>query len=821
MNGCLTELRDDLRFAARLLRKSPGFTTVAVLTLALAIGANTAIFSVVNGVLLRPLPFSEPERLFVVERHSPHGTGPHLSLPQYVFLRAQPQPFSRLTAYPSFNTSFTLGQSQPPERVWGAQVTRSFFEVFGMRPPLGRAFLPEEDVPNGPLAVVLSHGLWQRRFGGQPGVLGGQLTLNGQPYTIVGIAPAEFQHPGGADLWVPLQLNMAGTDNAHYLTVIGQLGSGQSPALVDPLVREQSEVLRASRPELLRTGVVLRAQQLHTALADTARPALLVLLGAVGLLLLIACVNLANLQIARATGRERELGLRAALGASPARLVRQLLTESVLLSGAGGVLGLLLAAGALPGLLALAPEGLPLREAISVDGMVLTFTFCVSVVSGLAFGVLPAWHVSRLVPRGSLQLGGRRATIGATGSRTRRVLVVCQVALAVILLIGASLLVKSFTLLRGTAPGFDSAGVLAIKVSLPATRYGDLGAVESFVRRVTEQGRSVPDLEAVGFTTVLPFELGPGIDFYIHQAPLGQDEHTRLGAALYRPVSGGYFKVLKINAVRGRLLDDLDGAQSPAVVVINQAAARRFWPDEDPVGRFVTLGVSVPMMAHIGRREIIGVVNDVREQGLHLEAPPIIYIPLGQMPPRFHAWGVALMPPSVLVRGTGSITALTENMQQVIWTLDPQLPINQFVPLDRHISGSLGAQRFNTLLMGLMAGLALLLAAMGIYGVLSYLVNQRTQEMGVRMALGATRTQVVWLVLRQGLVTVGLGLALGVLGSLWFTHLLSSLLVYVSELDPVVFIVAPVLLLLVALVAILLPALRASRVDPMVALRTE
>jgi predicted permease len=820
MNGRLTELRDDLRFAARLLRKSPGFTAVAVLTLALAIGANSAIFSVVNGVLLRPLPFSEPERLFIVDRSSTRQNADHVSVPQFAFLAAQPGPFSLITAYPTFNTSFTLGHARPPERVWGAQVTRAFFEVLGVPLQLGRGFLPEEDVPGGPHVVVLSHELWRDRFGGQAQALGQSIALNGAPHTIIGVTPPGFQHPAGVSLWTPLQLQLATAENTHYLTVIGLLRPGQDPEQVDSLVRAQGEQLRASRPEVLRAEVVLSARPLHKAMAGGARPALLVLLGAVGLLLLTACVNLANLQLARATGRERELALRTALGASPARLVRQLLTESVLLSFVGGVLGLLLAVGALPGILALASDRLPLKEAIRVDGMVLAFTFGVSMLSGLVFGVLPAVQASRLAPRGSLQVSTLRATIGTAGARTRRVLVVCQVALALILLIGASLLVKSFTLLSTMEPGFEPRGVATTKLSLPTTPYGEVNAMESFIREVTALGQAVPGVEAVGFATVLPMEEGPGIDFRIHGGPSSQ-EPARIGASRYRPVSGGYFKVLKIDLVRGRLLDDLDRYGTPPVVVINEAAAQRFWPGEEPLGQFVTLGVSSPTMADVGRREIIGVVKNVREQGLHADPPPVIYVPISQLPARFHELLVVLLPQTLLVRSSASTASVTEAMQGVIWSLDSQLPVPQFVPMEQRIRGSLGARRFNTLLMGMMAGLALLLAAMGIYGVLSYLVNQRTQEMGVRMALGATRAQVVWLVLRQGLVTVGLGLALGVLGALWFTHLLSSLLVYVSELDPVAFIVAPVLLLLVALVAILLPALRASRVDPMVALRTE
>ncbi|HEX8698763.1 MAG TPA: ABC transporter permease [Myxococcaceae bacterium] len=820
MNGRLTELRDDLRFAIRLLRKNPGFTVVAVLTLALAIGANTAIFSVVNGVLLRPLPFEQPERLFWVVRRGTDGSTFSLSVPQTVFLAAQPRPFEQITAFPATTSGFNLNEGNAPEHVLGTQVMWNFFEVFGVPPMMGRGFLPEEDRPDGPRVVVLSHEMWQRRFGGVPDMVGRSIRLNGESHTVVGVAPPEFRYPEEVQLWAPLRLDMNTTATMHYLLVTGRLRPGVDPKQVSALLKEQGELMQARHPEIFRQGFVLEASPLHGAIAASARSALLVLLGAVGLLLLIACVNLANLQLARATAREWELALRTALGASPGRLTRQLLTESVLLSGVGGGLGLILAAVSLPGLLGLASEQLPLREAVRVDGVVLAFTFGLSVLAGLLFGVLPAWQAARLAPAGSLQVSTSRATQGRAGSRTRRVLVVCQVALAVVLLIGAGLLVKSFAMLQGVEPGFDPEGVLTMRLSLPRERYGSLKAFDTFVQRVVARGRALPGVEALGFAMTLPTEMGPGIDFRIHGSPQNKGS-DRLGAAYYRPVTGGYFKALRLELVRGRLLDDLDHYGTARVVVISEAAAQRFWPGGDPIGQRVTLAVSSPAITDVEPREIIGVVKNVRERGLHIEPPAILYVPASQVGPVFHELYVGLVPQKLVIRGTGDPKELAEAMQQVIREVDPEQPVTNALPMSQLLARSLGAQRFNTLLMGLMAALALILAAMGIYGVLSYLVNQRTQEMGVRMAMGATRAQVVWLVLRQGLATVGMGLALGMLGALWFTHLLSSLLFYVSELDPVAFAAAPIILLVVALVAILVPALRASRVDPIVALRAE
>ena len=814
-------LLEDIRFAARILRKNLGFTAVAVLTLALAIGANTAIFSVVNGVLLRPLPFHQPERLFRVVRHDLDRTDAPLSMPQFAFLARQPQPFSQLMAFPMLTSGFNLVIEGQPERVMGGPVTHAFFGVLGVAPALGRDFLPEEDRVGGPRVVLLGHELWRQRFGGRAELVGQQVIVNGEPHTVVGVAPPGFSFPPQAQLWTPIQLDPATTETTHYLAVVGRLRPDADPRQVGSQVEAQGEQLRALQPEAVLLANKLSAVEMKALATRPARPALLVLLGAVGLVLLIACVNLANLQIARASTRERELAIRAALGASPGRLARQLLTESLLLSGAGGVLGLLLAVVCLPALLALAPAGALPPGQIRIDGAVLAFTLGVALLAGLLFGVLPAWLVSRLEPRGSLQASPLNATAGTRGSLMRKVLVVSEVALSVILLIGAALLARSFVLLTSVSPGVDVRGVLTMKLALPEERYGEPEKLEAFSLGVVERVRSLPGVEAVGFAQALPFEVGPRLDLSFADSAPGAPPLEDAGLVHYRPVTRGYFEALKIGLVRGRLLDSLDRYGSAPVAVINETAARRYFSGREPVGQRIMLGRIIPYLAEKQPREVIGVVRDVHELGLRRAPPPIVYIPLGQISPKLNTRFLRLTAHRLVIRASEPSATLFEDVQREVLAVDPLQPAAVSEPMEELVSRQVSPERFNTLLMGLLAGLALGLAAIGVYGVLSYTVSQRARELGVRMALGATRAQVVWLVLRQGMGLVGMGVVLGVAGALALSRLLTRLLYGVSPLDAPAFSTALGVLLGVALAATLLPALRASRVDPMVALRAE
>ncbi len=830
----MSQLAHDLRYALRVLGRSPGFTAVAVLTLGLAIGANTAIWSIANALLLKPLPFPQPSRLLAVVRHFPGGEASSMSVPKFRFVRDHSRSFAGVATYDVLGSGFNLAGEGRPERIVGSRVSRDFLTVLSAAPVVGRDFLAEEDRPGARRVVLLSDGLFHRRFGGDPQVVGRTVRLNGESYTVVGVMPPSFRYPSQAELWTPLQIDPASTEKANYLEVVGRLRPGVTAAAASAEVQLLGQRFYAEKiaGETSDPRLVWRAKPLAERLYGPLRPAVLVLMAAVGCVLLIACVNIANLQLARAAARRREIAVRSALGAGGGRIAAQLLAESVVLGLLGGGAGLLLGLAGLRGLLAVRPAALdnllPLSD-VAIDGHVLLFTLAVSVLCGLLFGLAPAFQAARGDLADPLKEGSQRTTGGIGGLRTRRALVVSEVALALVLLTGASLLVKSFAGLLGTEPGFDTDHVLTMKLSMPVARYGDPAALERFARQLVARGESLPGVRGVALATSLPMEPGPDLPFIVEGrwkggkgAANSDGEHEGEGGAQYRAVSPSFFPTLGIPVLAGRNLRDSDAAGRELVAVVNQALAKRYFPRQSPIGQRLHIGLpDVPELADPAPRTIVGVVRDVREQGLDEKAPALIYVPIGQVPRTLAAKLVELLPISVAAKTALAPGSIAPSLEREVWAVDPEQPVADVETLDVIVGRSLGLQRFEAVLLGFLAVAALALSAVGIYGVLSYLVTQRTREIGIRMALGATAGYVQRLVLASGLSAVAIGILVGLAGALALTRLLASLLVNVSAHDPLAFVLAAAALTAVALVAGGLPARRASRMDPVRALRQE
>jgi putative ABC transport system permease protein len=820
-------LLQDLRYATRVLLRKPGFTIVALLTLALAIGANTAIFSVVNALMLRPLPFPESDEIVQLERKYPDVEVPSVATPKFIYWRDHNTVFEHVATYDTLGSGFNLAGDGQPERVIGSRVSVDFFKVFAARPLHGRVFLPEEDLPNGPRVAVLSHGLWKRRFGGDPSLVGGAVSLNGQPYTVVGIMPAGFLFPAAAELWTPVAIDPATREKANYLEISARLKEGVTLAKAQAEMDVLAEQYRKTWPDEMGDEETVRVETLQERLYGNLRPALLVMLGTVGLVLLIACVNLANLQLARAAARRREVAIRTALGASSGRIMAQLLTESLLLAFAGGALGVLLGAWTLKPLLALSPAGAgqmfnsaAAMPEIGIDVTVLLFAFGASLLSGLLFGLAPALQAARPNLSDPIKEDSGRTTGGRTGRIVRIGLVVAEVAIALLVITGAALLVRSFSGLVSTDPGFRPENVTTLKLSLPEARYGTPQAIEQFAREVSERVDALPGVSSAAIATSLPLEMGPDLPFAIEGKYTGGEEGV--GNGQLRTSTAGYFETLGIRLARGRFLTEQDRLSSEPVALVNEAAVRQYWPEGDALGSRIHLGMPfVPELADKLPRRIVGSVKDVREVGLDQDAPPIVYIPIGQVSPALTTLFVRLLPVSLVVHTEGQASGLLKGIQQQVWAVDPQQPISGVATMEEIVDRSLGSHRFNMVLMGALAFLALVLAGVGIYGVLSYLVTQRTREIGVRMALGATAGQVLRLVVRQGLVAVGIGVAIGLGLVIAGTRLLGSLLVGVSATDPLTFVVAAVVLTAVALLASTIPARRASALNPLIALRRD
>jgi len=808
-------LWQDVRYGLRMLGRTPGFTAVAVLTLALGIGANSAIFSVVYSVLLRPLPYPEPDRLAQVTRSYTGGGSPSVSVLKFHYWRDHNQVFERLAAYDILGAGFNLTGGSEPERVRGIRVSADFFPVLGVNPLLGRGFSREEDVPGGPKAAVVSHGLWQRRFGGDPALVGRAVHIGGEPHVVIGVMPPGFRFAPEADVWRALQL-APDLNDANYLGVIGRLKPGQTiegaKAALAPLVQQ----LREQHPAFMSRTENIRATGLREQIVGDARPALLMLAGAVGFVLLIACANVANLLLARAAARSQEIAVRVALGAGRGRLVRQLLTESMVLALTGGALGILLARWGLPALLAFSPGNIPRLGEITLDTRALGFTLLVSLATGIVFGLVPALAASRPHLADSIKAASaRRSRVTAS-----RLLVVAETAMALVLLIGAALLIQSFARLRAIDPGFDPRRVLTMQMSLTGSQYQTTAQVSGFQRLVLDRLEAVPGVEAAATVTNLPLEPGPDLTFQIEgraESRTGEDS----GGAQYRAASAHYFRAIGIPLRRGRYFTETDTASSTPALIINEAMARRYWPGQDPIGGRITIGRSVGRMFLDSTRQIVGVVGDTRELGLDRPAPPAMFVPHTQVPDQITLLANRVIPTSWVIKTRVEPLSLTAAVQREVLGVDREHPAANVRSLEQVVGDSTARQNFNMLLLGVFAALAVALSAVGIYGVMSCSVSQRQHEIGIRMALGARRGGILNMVVAQGMLLALAGVGLGLAGAFGLTRLLATLLFGVRPADPATFAAVAALLAAVALAACYLPARRATRVDPLVALRYE
>jgi putative ABC transport system permease protein len=810
----MTGLWQDIRYALRSLAKAPGFTAVTLFTLALGIGANSAIFSVVDGVLIRPLPYPEAERLAVVRETYGGGEVGTVSGANFLDWKARTHQFQLLAAWRG--VAVTLLGAGEPEEMPAALVSADFFRTLGVEPILGRGLLPGEDQGQGTV-VVIGETLWRTRFGADSGVLGRTLDLSGIPYTIIGVAPASLVYPGRSQLWLPLGFGVgrAADRDSHSYDVLGRLKPG---ATLSSAQEDMSAVARSLTSEYpaTNTGRGAKVIAFTDDVVGSVRPALWLLLGAVGFVLLIACANVANLSLARASTRAREVAVRAALGAGRGRLIQQALTEAVVLAVAGGVLGLLVATWSVDALLALHPRGIPRLTDISVDARVLGFTLAVSLAVGLAFGLVPALAVTRHDPADSFRGEGRGTSVGRSGGRFRAGLVVAQIALALVLLAGAALLIVSVRRLAGVDPGFRPAGAASFQFSVPIAKYQTADAQRGFVTRVLDRLGEIPGASHVGAVYFLP--LGDGNttgDVSVEGDAPAAPGHERYAG--YRVVMGEYLEGMGISLHRGRPLRKTDGAGARLVAVVNDAFVRSFFGGRDPLGQRVTFGSPTDEPEW---REIVGVVGDVHHDGLSASARPEIYVPAQQLTPEF--WTIfTSLPISFVVRSNLPAETLFPAIKVAVHDVDPEQAVSRLRPISELMTDAVARYRFSMLLLTVFGCLALCLAAVGVYGVMAYSVSQRTRELGIRLALGARAASVRHLVLRRGLGMAAVGIGLGLVGSLALTRLLASQLFSVSPTDPVIIAAAAATLAAVSVVACLVPAVRATKVDPIVALRSE
>jgi putative ABC transport system permease protein len=812
----------DLKFVARSLAKTPGFTIVAIIVIAVGIGVNTAVFSVINTVLLKPLTYPDPQSLVTLMNTSPRGSGPGASVPKFNIWRQQTSIFSQVAAYDFGGAGLNLTGGDKPLQVQGEHVSADFFAILGAPVISGRTFTQAEDSPNGGRAVVLSYGLWKSRFGGNSKIVGSTIQVDHQPYLVVGVIGKSFVTEAPIDLWLPFQFDLNTQDQANYFTVAARLKPGITIGQANAQLKLAADQYRRTYgPMAMGPQDSFGVISLQEWMVGDTRTSLWVLMGAVGLVLLIACANVANLLLVRASVRKRELATRAALGAGRGMIARQLLVESLALSLTGGVLGLVLGTVGVRVLLKLA-IGMPRigegGSAVTPDWHVLLFTFGMSVLTGILFGLAPAIAASRPNLVASLNESSTRSGVGFRNGKVRSALVVSEVALALILVIGAALLIRTFMKLEAVNPGYDTRNVLTMAMSISGDRYQKTAGVAQLVKDGTDKLTALPGVTDAAAACCLPLNGGFGLPFDIVGRPKGDAPFS--GGANYDTVSWNYFNTFKIPLLRGRLFTEQDNGGAPGVVVINEALAKHYWPKGDPLKDRMLIAPGPGPFAE-PPRQVIGIVGDTRTRALDSPPDEMMYTPIAQMPDGMTALNSRIAPLMWIVHSKVEPHSLANPMAEALRVASGGLPVAHIRTMDEIVVENTSRKRFNMVLLTIFGGSALLMAAIGIYGLMAYSVQQRTQEMGIRMALGAQASHIRNMVIRQGMMLALIGVVIGIAGAFGLTRFLASFLFDVKAWDPLAFIVTPLLLSAVALLAVWVPAQRAVRVDPMSALRFE
>jgi putative ABC transport system permease protein len=814
------DFRNDIRHALQMFIKNPGFTFAAVAALALGIGANTAIFTVVNAVLIKPLSYPDADRIVEFGTRSTVIANFLSNIPEFHAYQRQTSVFKEVAAYDNAGPGFNL-TGERPEQVHGIHVTEGYFRLYGAPIALGRTFTKQEDQPHGGKVAVLSYGLWQRRFGGNPAIVGQSISLGNEPYTVVGVVGRGFLSDPQADLWLPFQFQPVSNDMNNFFQVAGMLQPGVTLDQARAQLKLAAAQYRRDYPNV-DPHQEFSILPLRDSIVGDVRQSLLIMLGAVSLVLLIACANVANLLLVRATGRKREFAIRAALGASRARIIRQLLTESVLLSMAGGILGLMLGFAGVRALLALSPAGLPRigedGSLLGLDWRVLVFTLAVSLATGILFGLGPAFTTSRTDLNSTLKESSSRSGSGFRQGKARSLLIILEVSMALVLLIGSVLLIRTFNALRGVDPGFDAHNVLTLEMSMTGERLHTASGVSQLSRQGRDRLNALPGVELSATSVWLPNQVDDGLPFQIIGHPVDKSK----AGARFTSISPGFLEVFKIPVLRGRDFTENDIGGKPGVVLINEALAKQYWPNEDPLGQHIMIGGDIgPTFAGETMRTIVGIVGDTHNNGLGKPPDPMMIVPTAQVPDGYQA---AYSDTSALVwvvRTHADPHALIPAITEQLRLASHGFPVAHIRTMDEVMGRSTPHESFNMLLLSVFGLVAVALAAIGIYGVMSYSVAQRTQEMGIRMALGADRSAIRKLVVWHGMRLAIAGVILGIAAALGLTRLIASFLFGVQAWDPTAFLAAPLILTAVAMLSVWLPAARASKVDPMEALRTE